>query len=229
MNQRQEQVLKRVVELYIDHVTPIGSKLIADELVVSSATIRNDMMALESEGMLVQPHTSAGRVPTQQAYEYYLKHFVRRDHAEPASRLKTNVRQAPTHEQASKELAKELGELTGEMVVVAIGTHWRYLTGAANLFQKPDFTDFAQLQSLSLLVDAFDEVLDELFAQVPDQPLVMIGGENPFGSHMSSLLVRYQANEREALIGIIGPLRMHYGRNLALLERAKQLLDSHAL
>ena len=76
MNYRQEHILQLIVEEYIKTVEPIGSKFLQQkyQLAVSSATIRHDMSVLEQEGYLRQPHTSAGRVPTEKAYLFYLQH-----------------------------------------------------------------------------------------------------------------------------------------------------------
>ncbi|MBR2730446.1 MAG: heat-inducible transcription repressor HrcA [Clostridia bacterium] len=79
LNERKKQILAAVVEQYIKTGEPVGSKeLIAcTGLKVSSATVRNDMSELVSLGYLEQPHTSAGRVPSQKGYRYYVDHLMR--------------------------------------------------------------------------------------------------------------------------------------------------------
>ncbi|MFT7599982.1 MAG: heat-inducible transcriptional repressor [Acidimicrobiales bacterium] len=74
LDERKAAILTAVVEEYIDTATPVGSSAVAafDAVNVSSATVRNDMSALEAEGYLVQPHTSAGRIPTEKAYRYFV-------------------------------------------------------------------------------------------------------------------------------------------------------------
>ena len=71
---RRMLVLRAVVEDYIRSQEPVGSTSLTrdHDLGVSSATIRNDMAALEDEGYLIQPHTSAGRVPTEKGYRYFV-------------------------------------------------------------------------------------------------------------------------------------------------------------
>ena len=75
MDNRKLKVLAAVVDEYIQTGEPVGSKKIADKLdiKVSSATIRNDMSTLEQLGLLMQPHTSAGRIPTYEGYRLYIK------------------------------------------------------------------------------------------------------------------------------------------------------------
>src|SRR5207237_9281500 len=65
-------ILRAVVEEYIETAQPVGSGHIAPAVNVSSATVRNDMAALEHDGYLRQPHTSAGRVPTDKGYRYFV-------------------------------------------------------------------------------------------------------------------------------------------------------------
>lgn len=77
LEERRNEILRVLVEEYIRSGEPVSSRTIADvsELGVSPATIRNDLVALEREGYVVQPHTSAGRVPTASAYRYYVDHL----------------------------------------------------------------------------------------------------------------------------------------------------------
>ena len=80
LDERKKQILQAIVENYIDHAEPVGSRTIAknSELNLSAATIRNEMGDLEELGLLVQPHTSAGRVPSQMGYRYYVDSLMRR-------------------------------------------------------------------------------------------------------------------------------------------------------
>ncbi len=72
LDERKAAILRAVVEEYIETAQPVGSGHIAPVMSVSSATVRNDMAALEQEGYLQQPHTSAGRVPTEKGYRYFV-------------------------------------------------------------------------------------------------------------------------------------------------------------
>lgn len=76
---RKQKILSAIVERYIQSGEPVGSKSLLSEsgLSVSSATVRNDMAELSEKGYIVQPHTSAGRIPTQQGYRYYVDNIMR--------------------------------------------------------------------------------------------------------------------------------------------------------
>lgn len=74
---RQERVLEVIIREYVKNVTPVGSKLICDDLKCSSATIRNEMSALESMGYLEKTHISSGRVPSESGYRYYVDNLMK--------------------------------------------------------------------------------------------------------------------------------------------------------
>ena len=80
LSQRKQKILKAVIDEYIGTAEPVGSRAISkkDELDISSATIRNEMADLEEMGYLVQPHTSAGRVPTDAGYRFYVNTLMKR-------------------------------------------------------------------------------------------------------------------------------------------------------
>src|SRR5262245_29852933 len=75
MTDRQKQILCAVVEQYAEVASPVGSSLLAKVFNVSSATIRSEMAELEHLDYITQPHTSAGRVPTDKGYRFYVNHL----------------------------------------------------------------------------------------------------------------------------------------------------------
>jgi heat-inducible transcriptional repressor len=83
LSERKKQILKAVVEHYIDSAEPVGSKMLSQELGVSSATVRNELAELCDLGYLEQPHTSAGRVPSPQGYRLYVNELMERRNVSP--------------------------------------------------------------------------------------------------------------------------------------------------
>lgn len=227
---RQAEILRQLIEFYIASAEPVSSKVLCEGggLEVSPATIRCELAALEKAGFIRQPHTSAGRVPTELGYQYYLQNFLRKTPpvAHESRSLAARIRSAPDAEGAIKTLAKTLVALSGEMVIVAMDPNWSYYTGVSNLLSKPDFQDMETLHNISSMVDRFDEVLANVFHNVTDDPEVLIGSKNPFGEGMTSILIRYtNPDKTSGLIGIVGPLRMDYSKNLRLMREAKDAID----
>jgi len=73
MNKRQEEIIRMIVKEYVKNPKPISSKILAQKLGLSSATLRNEMKELEKAGYLSKPHTSAGRIPTEKGYRLFIK------------------------------------------------------------------------------------------------------------------------------------------------------------
>jgi heat-inducible transcriptional repressor len=84
LTRRQEEILSLIVRTYTQAVEPVASKQLVDKLGVSSATIRNEMSVLEDLGYIIAPHTSAGRVPTERGYRYFVKRLVTNGDLTPA-------------------------------------------------------------------------------------------------------------------------------------------------
>src|ERR1700712_1341446 len=76
MTERQKQILSAVIEQYAEVASPVGSTLLAKLFQVSSATIRAEMAELERLGFITQPHTSAGRIPTDKGYRIYVNNIT---------------------------------------------------------------------------------------------------------------------------------------------------------
>jgi heat-inducible transcriptional repressor len=76
LTERQELVLRKVVEQYLDGGAPVGSKLLAGEVQWGPSTIRNELAQLEERGLLAHPHTSAGRIPTEAGYRYFVDRLL---------------------------------------------------------------------------------------------------------------------------------------------------------
>jgi heat-inducible transcriptional repressor len=112
LDDRKAAILKAVVEEYVETAQPVGSQTIANAsgLGVSSATVRNDMTILEREGYLCQPHTSAGRIPTDQGYRFFVDHYTREGDLPPGQRRTVSQFFASAH-QALEDLLHETSQL----------------------------------------------------------------------------------------------------------------------
>ena len=87
LDERKAAVLRAIVEQYVAAAQPVGSQTVTSTagLGVSAATVRNEMSVLEREGYITQPHTSAGRVPTDRGYRYYVDRLLERQQVRPPS------------------------------------------------------------------------------------------------------------------------------------------------
>ena len=85
LDERKEKILKAIIQTYLETGEPVGSRTISkySDLKLSSATIRNEMSDLEELGYIIQPHTSAGRIPSDKGYRFYVDQIIK-ENAEKA-------------------------------------------------------------------------------------------------------------------------------------------------
>ncbi len=220
MNQRLCNLFIRVVEEYAKTAAPVGSKALTQLRGVdrSSATVRNELAELEELGYLDQPHTSAGRVPTEAGYHYYVEHLLQP--AELAKRELDRLRLDHRDRDGLKELARTLAELAHAGVLVAFAPRDIYYTGLSYLFGQPESSDHEFVWGMSAVIDHLDDTLRDVFPTVTPRVSVRVGRDNPFSDRCSVLLLRLGGDAGDdGVVGILGPMRMDYPRNVALLAR----------
>lgn len=228
MELRQEQLLRLIIDDYIKTAEPVGSKYLVEKyrLDISSATVRMEMSLLADEGFLRHAHISSGRIPTEKAYVYYLQFMVNPQLVAKQEALQSEQMDITDTESVLKCVARRLVEISGETAVVSVGKDWSYFTGITNLFHKPEFQDLQTVTSLGDLIDKFDTVMTSAFDNVPFETQVLIGSHSPFGDQLTTMMIRYRLPEqRHGLIGLVGPMRMNYARNLSLLQSAQKYIQ----
>jgi heat-inducible transcriptional repressor len=114
MNERQNKLLKEIVESYIKDAKPVGSKALVEKLKVSSATIRNEMSELENLGYLEKTHTSSGRVPSKEGYKYYVDNIMKPKELNGEEMLKLQTIFS-NHELALSDAIKECMEIISDI------------------------------------------------------------------------------------------------------------------
>ena len=227
---RQSKILAAIVEQYAEVASPVGSSLLAKVFNVSSATIRAEMAHLEDSGYIYQPHTSAGRVPTDKGYRFYVNNLnqtfneaTMENRAEKA--LSVRVGQGGVPERMIRNAVDTLVELTHNLGIATIGNQL-YMSGLSNLFGQPEFIHKGQVQQVARLLDNLEPWLREA---APNEPLsVYIGRENPIGSsaNCSLIISRFQSPYSDrSYIGVLGPTRQSYRDVMGLVQHAGQTLE----
>ena len=116
LTQRMVEILRTIVDDFVSTAEPVGSKTLVEKygLPYSSATIRNDMAALEAMGYLEKPHTSAGRIPSNKGYQYYCEHLLKKDMDDEVKYALANIfdKRSANIEDAIKESCKIVSEMT---------------------------------------------------------------------------------------------------------------------
>ena len=219
MDERKEQLLQLIIEYYIAKAEPVGSQFLSAEspLHVSAATIRNEMRDLEIAGFLVQPHTSAGRIPTQKGYRYYVDHIVKpKKLTKKVEEEFEKIQNENTDTRGQlKSMAKTISDRVDSAVIVAFSKDSLYYTGIGNLFAQPEFHNYQYTIHISTLFDRCEQVVDRVYELVGDKTTILIGEENPFGSVCSLISMPFG---KSGLIAVLGPIRMEYGRVLSIFD-----------
>lgn len=208
----------------------MGSSLLAKLFGVSSATIRAEMAELERLGFIAQPHTSAGRVPTDKGYRLYVNTLG--DDTKPAVHdrrveraLSARVQAGVVPERSIRNAVDTLVEMTHNLGLATIGNQL-YMSGLSNLFGQPEFIGGSQVQQVARLLDNLEPWLREA---APNKPLsVYIGQENPIGraAGCSLIISKFHSPYSDhSYIGVLGPTRQSYRDVMALVRRAGEALE----
>ena len=233
MTERQIQILAAIIEQYAEIAAPVGSVILAKLFNVSSATIRSEMARLEDMGMIMQPHTSAGRVPTDQGYRFYVNTLTEQHALEGPKQLDRSARAIEARvntygdraDRAIRSAVDSLVDLTQNLGLATIGDEL-YMSGIGNLFSQPEFMSGTHAQSVARLLDNLEPWLREA---APNEPLnVYIGSENPIGktSGASLIISRFRSPYSDrSYIGVLGPTRQSYGKVMRLVRHAGAMLE----
>ncbi|MBR2528209.1 MAG: heat-inducible transcription repressor HrcA [Blautia sp.] len=122
LDERKKKILKAIIKTYLDTGEPVGSRTISKypDLNVSSATIRNEMSDLTEMGYIVQPHTSAGRIPSDKGYRLYVDELTREKEAEIAELRDMMIKKTDRMDRILKRMAKALASDTNYAAMVTV-------------------------------------------------------------------------------------------------------------
>ena len=250
LTRRQREILFAIIEQYAELAIPVGSVTLAKLFDVSSATIRSEMAKLESFGLIAQPHTSAGRIPTDAGYRLYVNSLVEDSESayeeekwnfdsvprlesgpledsfgRPSHILEVRVSSQATAESTIKSAVDSLVELTGNLGLGTIGNQL-YLSGISRLLTQPEFVDLSRVHAVAKLLDNLEPLLKEA---APGEPLnIFIGQENPIGksSGVSLIISKFRSPFSDnSYIGVLGPTRQNYQKVMTLVRRAGEILE----
>jgi heat-inducible transcriptional repressor len=225
MEDRKKHILNTLIKEHIKTGAPVGSGVLVEKykLDISPATARNEMAELENDGYIIQPHTSAGRIPTEKAYRYYLIELKEKKlHDDEIKALNSYLKKGT--EEAFKLAAKELARLSGNAIIWAHDRRNLYYTGISNLLTQPEFARSELIYDISYIIDQLEEIVYRTFDQAAFEPEALIGSLNPYSNLCSSIQFRYNIKNRAGLVVMLAPVRMDYEKGLALMRLVHEKL-----
>lgn len=231
---RKERLLGIVVNEYIQTVSPVSSGYIAEKykLDLSSATIRSVLAELETDGFLTHPHTSAGRMPTQDGYRYYVDYLMK----EISLLEEQKKRLRREYDQTRRDLVHVL-EKTSEVVanfthytsiVTAEGSDSRVFCNGTRYVVEYDYQSLEKIRDLLALLEEKDRVLELINRKLRQKIEIFIGHE--LACHdmddCSLALSTYKLpNGRTGRIAVLGPKRMDYQKVVSALDYVSNLIQ----
>ncbi|OGY89303.1 MAG: hypothetical protein A3B30_03760 [Candidatus Komeilibacteria bacterium RIFCSPLOWO2_01_FULL_52_15] len=223
MNVRQEELLFKLTEAYLTTADPVSSGLLAHKagFSISSATIRNELVQLEEEGFLYQPHTSAGRIPTLKGIERYIAQV--REAALLSEGEQVRLEAIFKHD-GLRGLAKEAAAYCKAAAVVARNGNDFYYTGFSNLFSAPECSNAQLVRAVSRSIDALEDALPQFIESgQSSSPKLYLGKHNPLGADCAVMFIG-DGKHAKTLVGIISMVRTNYKKNMAVLKSISQYL-----
>jgi heat-inducible transcriptional repressor len=237
LKDRNSYILKAVIKEYTRTGEPVASEIlnIKYRIGVSSATIRNDFVILTQEGYLYKPYVSSGRIPTDKAWKFFIDD-VFEDENDSLEEWKEKLRnQVFKIKPRPKEHINFIKEIKKLLDVISEESHsfcFCYLFDEDELIKqgiKYMFTEMFEeellsyrfFQQMAESLERLDEKLKDI--KIDENPLILVGKDNPFvQSNQFSSLLSVVSNPK-AILGILGPKRMPYKRNIAILRAITNL------
>lgn len=237
MKERTVLILKALVEDFIETATPVASQklLQADQFKVSSATIRNEFSTLEEVGLIVSPHVSAGKIPTAKGYRFFVDEILPDLEAETFTSVQQVFHQYQDQYrlQKSKEsifdALRLLAQLSGNVAFASVENDQTFYLGLSNVLRTPEFISdpekAAQVVEILEGRDRFKSFLEGVNIEEREVK-IFIGTENILEeiSSCTLLVTKFKTQNSQGAFGILGPMRMKYGYNKALIQNILSII-----
>jgi len=233
LTERQQALLKDIVEEYIESAEPVGSEVIERKysLGVSPATIRIEMGKLTEMGYLRQPHTSAGRSPTSMGMKFYISDLMKEKTLPVTAEVSIKEKmwqQRYKQERLIKEAVSALAQRL-DMLGIAIDDEGVvFYAGAANILDWPEYYDIDVTRYVLSLFDENPRLKEIIGRAVGAEPVHILFGEDMEFEYLRStsfVFTKYDvAVGKEGVIGVIGPARMNFSLVLPYVKYVRNLL-----
>lgn len=219
LTQRQIEILKSLVEEFIETGQPVGSETLEKKhnLEASPATIRNEMVRLTNLGYLKKPHTSSGRIPSSTGLKFYIKQLMKEKELSVTEEVgvKEKVWDLRDKEQRFlREITKSLADKTKTLAISTTNEGDIFCAGYANLLDMPEFYDIDITKSLFSVLDEFEYFNNIFTTNLEEGDIHILIGEElgprlqgPYGFVFTTYKTPGSITGK---IGVLGPSRLNY-------------------
>lgn len=235
LTDRETELLKAIIEEYTETAQPVGSETIEKKfpkLGVSPATIRNEMVKLTKIGYLIQPYTSAGRIPTPMGMKFYINQLMKEKELSTAEEVAVKDKIWDYKDEMNtllREATHALAEKTKNMAIATTDRGDLYYSGFANILDMPEFYDIDLTRSVLSLLDETQR-LNSIFLMnnLEDEIQIVFGEELGFAElrPCGFVYINFETGtKRRGTLGVIGPARLNYSYVIPVLRYMSGLLS----
>ena len=232
--ERKERVLGIVVDEYIKSTTPVGSHFIVQQysLDLSPATIRNILAELEQEGYLSHPHTSAGRVPTQTGYRYYVDHLMHQIQLLKEEKVRLHQEYAQGLNELESVLdhaSQAISDITHYTSIISLDGWGKKIIckGTSFVVNYPEEQNLDKIRAILRTLEQKERILELINRDLERKISIYIGGEMALKEMdgCSLAVARFSNRGAEGRIAVLGPTRMDYERVVSTLDYVCGLIN----
>jgi len=231
LTKRQQKILNTIIKEYTKTGEPVSSQLLEEkyDFGIGSGMIRIEMQKLTDKGYLLQPHTSAGRIPTDKSYRFFVDNLLNRGFSinERVEEIEEIFREEDDVFRLASRLTKFLAEETSSLAILNLPERdfifkegWEELLKEPELFERDFFSDFAKA------IEQFDQSFKDF--EFNSGIKVYIGKESrvPKAKNLSVISAKCRLpNKEKATLTILGPKRMNYDKNINLVHSLTKFLE----
>ncbi|MFH1575445.1 MAG: hypothetical protein ABIB55_00690 [Candidatus Nealsonbacteria bacterium] len=223
---RQGEILNCIAGEYINFKAPVSSKTLAKkyDFGIEPSTMRLEFQKLTDMGYLAQPHTSAGRIPTDKGYRFYVDNLHSSVFNRGFDSIEKEIEDSLGFFQA---MTRKIAELTSNLAITYFPEEEVvFKEGWDEIFKEPEFEDSTFIAKFMDAVQNFEKHIDEL--EDFDYPQVFIGKENKMiqAPEFSTIVSKiHLPKQREGVVIIFGPKRMAYDKNVGIMNSLIKLLQ----
>lgn len=217
LTQRQRQILKHLIEEYMNTAEPIGSETLEKKynLGASPATLRNEMVKLTNVGFLKKSHTSAGRTPTPTGLKFYVHELMKEQELSVAEEVAVKEKiwdYRNEFEKLIREATRNLAARTKNLALSATEEGDIYSAGTCNILEMPEFYDIDVTRTLLALLDQSNYFTKLIEKFTDDEDIHVLVGDDLGDVYTSYGFVfsPFHAGTHQGVIGILGPARLNY-------------------
>ncbi len=231
--QRQNLVLAASINAYINSASPVSSEVLAQEFDLSSATLRNIFAELEEAGFLTHPYTSAGRIPTDKGYRYYVD-FLMSEIGLLENEKKAIIKKYKYKIERLDDLLERTSELISAIThyagIVSL-LEWEdkfFYKGLSYILEQPEFHDSERIRLLIKVIEEKRNLLDIINRDFKGTTKIYIGNELgcPEIDACSLIISTYNRGKKQnGRLAVLGPRRMSYDHIIPTLEFISEVLS----